>query len=128
WVVIKEAAAALARPDDDVFWISLSHERVAFLRAEIKPLFRSVSEADFKAMRFESDLLEYSVAVLSEEKEKADTLKEGIVEQIGELPPSVGFVKQEEALIRAAQTSHYWAKADEDASVELVAKLGPLMK
>jgi len=127
-VVIKEAAAALARLDDDNFWISLSHERLAFLRAEIKPLFRTVSEADFKAMRFERDLLEYSLAVLSEEKEQADTLKEGIVEQIGELPLSVGFVKQEEALIRAAQTSHYWAKADEDASDELVAKLGPLMK
>ena len=65
---------------------------------------------------------------MSEEKEQADTLKEGIVEQISELPLSVGFVKQEEALIRAAQTSHYWAKADEDAFDELVAKLGPLMK
>ena len=127
-VVIKEAAAALARLDDDNFWISLSHDRLEFLRAEIKPLFRTVSEADFKAMRFERDLLEYSLAVLSEEKEQADTLKEGIVEQISELPLSVSFVKQEEALIRAAQTSHYWAKADEDAFDELVAKLGPLMK
>ena len=127
-VVIKEAAFALARLDDDNFWISLSHDRIEFLRAEIKPLFRTVSEADFKAMRFERDLLEYSLAVLSEEKEQADTLKEGIVEQISELPLSVSFVKQEEALIRAAQTSHYWAKADEDAFDELVAKLGPLMK
>ncbi len=127
-VVIKEAAAALARLDDDNFWISLSHDRLEFLRAEIKPLFRTVSEADFKAMRFERNLLEYSLAVLSEEKGQADTLKEGIVEQISELPLSVSFVKQEEALIRAAQTSHYWAKADEDAFDELVAKLGPLMK
>jgi len=31
-------------------------------------------------------------------------------------------------LIRAAQTSHYWAKADEDSFDELTAKLGPLMK
>lgn len=127
-VVIKEAAAALARLDDDNFWISLSHDRLEFLRADIKPLFRTVSEADFKAMRFERDLLEYSLAVLSEDKEQADTLKEGIVEQISELPLSVSFVKQEEALIRAAQTSHYWAKSDEDAFDELVVKLGPLMK
>ena len=127
-VVIKEAVAALARLDDDDFWISLSHDRLEFLRAEIKPLFRTVSEADFKAIRFERDLLEYSLAVLSEEKEQADTLKEGIVEQISELPLAVSFVKQEKALIRAAQTSHYWAKADEDAFDELVAKLGPLMK
>ena len=127
-VVIKEATAALAWLDEDNFWISLSHERLEFLRAEIKPLFRIVSEADFKAMRFERDLLEYSLAVLSEEKEQADTLKEGIVEQIGELPLSVGFVKQEEVLIRAAQTSFYWAKANEGTFDELVAKLGPLMK
>lgn len=127
-VVIKEAAAALARLEEDNFWISLSHERLEFLRTEIKPLFRTVSEADFKAMRFERDLLEYSLAVLNEDKEQAETIKEGIVEQISELPLSVSFVKQEETLIRAAQTSHYWIKADEDAFDELVAKLGPLMK
>ncbi len=127
-VVIKEAAAALARLAEENFWINLSHQKLEFLRAEIKPLFRTLSEADFKAMRFERDLLEYSLALLNEDKEQADALKEGIVEQISELPLSVSFVKQEEALIRAAQTSHYWVKADEDAFDELVAKLGPLMK
>lgn len=55
-------------------------------------------------------------------------MKEGIIEQISELPLSVGFVKSEEALIRAAQTSHYWAKVDEEALDELTLKLGPLMK
>ncbi|WP_235085329.1 DEAD/DEAH box helicase family protein [Chromobacterium sp. Beijing] len=127
-VVVREAAAALGRLDDDNFWISLNHERIEFLRAEIKPLFRSVSEADFKSMRFERDLLEYSLAVLNEDKEQAETLKEGIVEQLSELSLSVSFVKQEETLVRAAQTGHYWAKANEDAFDELVAKLGPLMK
>ncbi|MFA6928688.1 MAG: DEAD/DEAH box helicase family protein [Lentisphaeria bacterium] len=127
-VVIKEAATALARLDEENFWISLNHQRLEFLRAEIKPLFRTVSEADFKAMRFERDLLEYSLALLNEDKEQADTLKDGIVEQISELPLSVSFVKQEETLIRAAQTNHYWAKADEDRFDEMVEKLGPLMK
>lgn len=127
-VVIKEAAAALAQLEEENFWISLTHQKLEFLRAEIKPLFRTVSEADFKAMRFERDLLEYSLAILNEEKEQAETIKEGIVEQISELPLSVGFVKQEEVLIRAAQTSHYWAKAGEDAFDDLAAKLGPLMK
>ena len=127
-VVIKEAAAALSRLEEENFWISLNHAKLEFLRTEIKPLFRTVSEADFKAMRFERDLLEYSLALLNEDKEQADTLKEGIVEQISELPLSVSFVKQEETLIRATQTSHYWAKADEDAFDELTTKLGPLMK
>ncbi|NVI82404.1 DEAD/DEAH box helicase family protein [Janthinobacterium sp. BJB401] len=127
-VIIKEAAAALARLEEENFWISLPHERLEFLRTEIKPLFRTVSEADFKAMRFERDLLEYSLAVLNEDKEQAETIKEGIVKQISELPLSVSFVKQEESLIRVAQASHYWAKANEDAFDEMVAKLGPLMK
>jgi type I restriction enzyme R subunit len=83
-------------------------------------------------MRFERDLLEYSLARLSEEQEKADTLKEGVVEQISELPLSISFVKAEEALIRAAQTNHYWARTEanalEDALDELNTRLGPLMK
>lgn len=131
-VVIKEAATALNKLKDENFWITLTHQKLEFLRAEIKPLFRTVSEADFKAMRFERDLLEYSLANLNEEKEKADTLKEGIVEQISELPLSVNFVKTEEGLIRASQTNHYWAKTNlidtEDALDELNIKLSPLMK
>jgi len=127
-VVIKEAATALHRLEEENYWISLTHQKLEFLRAEIKPLFRTVSEADFKAMGFERDLLEFSLARLCEENEKADTLKDGIVEQINELPLSVPFVKREEQLIRAAQTNHYWSKVDEDALDELTEKLGPLMK
>ncbi|NUY03541.1 type I restriction endonuclease subunit R [Paraburkholderia youngii] len=127
-VVIKEAGVAIARLSEANFWITLTHDKLEFLRAEIKPLFRTVSEVDFKAMRFERDLLEYTLAVLSGEKEQAVTLRDGIIEQISELPLSVGFVKQEESLIRAAQTSHYWAKADEATYDELVLRLGPLMK
>jgi len=127
-VVIKEAATVLHRLEEENFWITLTHQKLEFLRAEIKPLFRTVSEADFKAMRFERDLLEFSLARLSDEKEKADTLKEGIVALISELPLSIPFVKAEEQLIRASQTNHYWANADEDALDELDAKLGSLMK
>lgn len=131
-VIIKEAASLLSQLDEENFWITLNHQRLEFLRSEIKPLFRTVSEADFKAMRFERDLLEYSLARLREEKEKAETLKEGIVAQISELPLSINFVQAEEALIRAAQCNHYWARTDavalEDTLDELNTRLGPLMK
>lgn len=127
-VVIKEAAPALARLDEENYWISLTPQKLDFLRTEIKPLFRTVSEVDFKAMRFERDLLDYSLALLSHEKERAETLKDGIIERISELPLAVPFVKQEEVLIRAAQTNHYWAAAGEDQFDDLVARLGPLMK
>jgi type I restriction enzyme R subunit len=131
-VIIREAAAVLARLEEENFWITMNHQRLEFLRVEIKPLFRTVSEVDFKAMRFERDLLEYTLARLSEEKDKAETLKEGIIEQISELPLSINFVKAEEDLIRASQTNQYWAESDlnalEDALDELNCRLGPLMK
>ena len=127
-VVVKEAATSLHRLEEENFWITLSHQKLEFLRIEIKPLFRTVSEADFKAMRFERDLLEFSLALLNENKEQAETWKDGIVEQISELPLGVNFVKTEESLIRAAQTNYYWAKIDEDALDDLTTKLGPLMK
>lgn len=131
-VVIKDSASALARLEEENFWLTLNHQRLEFLRTDIKPLFRTVSEVDFKAMRFERDLLEYSLARLNEEKEKADILKEAIVERISELPLSVNFVKTEEELIRAAQTKHYWATSDvndlENALDKLITRLGPLMK
>jgi type I restriction enzyme R subunit len=131
-VVIKEAATVLDRLEEENFWITLNHQKLEFLRLEIKPLFRTVSEADFKAMRFERDVLEYSLVKLNEEKEKAETIRDGIVEQISELPLSINFVKQEEELIRASQANNYWAKNNlielEDALDELIFRLGPLMK
>jgi type I restriction enzyme R subunit len=127
-VVIKEAAAVLAQLDEAGFWESPTHAKIEFLRNEIQPLFRTVSEVDFKAMRFERDLLEFSLAKLSREDARAEILKEGIVAQIAELPLSVGFVKQEEEQIRAAQGAHFWSTADEDAYDDLVERLGPLMK
>ncbi len=127
-VVIKEAAAELALLEEENFWTSLNHDRLEFLRTKIRPLFRTVSEADFKAMRFERDLLQYSLAVMGDDKIQAETIKESIVERISELPLSVSFVKQEEYLVRAAQTNHYWVKAGEDAFDEMIGKLGPLMK
>jgi type I restriction enzyme R subunit len=131
-IVITEAAASLAKIEDDNFWINLSHEKLEFLRVEIKPLFRTLSDIDFKAMRFERDLIEFSLAVLVGETAKAGILKVGMITQIGELPLSVNFVKAEENIIREAQFNHYWANpiANElDQALDLLnAKLAPLMK
>lgn len=131
-IVIKEASATLARLEEKGFWIALDHQKIEFLRNEIKPLFRTVSEADFKAMRFERDLVAYTLARLSDENAQAEALKDSLVERISELPLSISFVGAEEALIRAAQFNHYWAKSNdgelESALDELNARLGPLMK
>ncbi|WP_346294063.1 DEAD/DEAH box helicase family protein [Sphaerothrix gracilis] len=131
-VIIKDAAAALARLDDEKFWTTLDHHKLEFLRTVIKPLFRTVSEVDFKAMRFERDLVAYGLARLQDDPAKAENLRESIVQRIGELPLSVNFVKAEADLIRAAQTNRYWAEGDltelETDLDELNTRLGPLMK
>ncbi len=99
-IVILEATAALNRLTEENFWVTINHQKLEFLRLEIKPLFQRMSDIDFKVMRFERDLLEYSTTILCEDNGKAETIKEGIAEQISELPLSISFVKVEESLIR----------------------------
>ncbi|MCK5543476.1 MAG: DEAD/DEAH box helicase family protein [Desulfobacterales bacterium] len=127
-VVIKEAAKDLNIIESDEFWEKMSHEKIEFLRNNIKPLFRTISQTDFKAMRFQKDVLEISLAALSEENDKYSTLKDSLIEQISELPLSVNIVAKEEILINKAQTNHYWATAIDDTFNELSLKLAPLAK
>lgn len=79
-------------------------------------------------MRFEKDVLELSLAFLGKEKTKFDTLKEGIVEQIGELPLSVNMVARQAAIIKSAQQNHYWSTCDDATLDDLAERLAPLMK
>lgn len=127
-VVIQEAATDLHKLADENFWVRLTHEKIEFLRTAIKPLFRAVSQVDFKAMRFQKDLLEASLARLADEKEKFETLKDNIIEQISELPLSVNIVAREEAVIKQTQTNQFWSTAIDETFDELAEKLSALMK
>lgn len=127
-VVIQESATDLHKIEDNNFWTKLTHDKIEFLRATIKPLFRTVSQTDFKAMRFQKDLLEASLAKLVNEQEKYEILKDNIVELVRELPLSVNIVAREETIIKLAQTNHYWAKATDDTFDELAVRLSALMK
>jgi type I restriction enzyme R subunit len=127
-IVIKDASAALQKVSVDSFWENLSDEKFEFLKKAVKPLFRTVSGADFKAMRFEKDILEASLAHLRNEKEKYIQLAAGIREEIEQLPLTVNIVAREEKLIRENITEKYWKDFKEQKMDELTLKLGPLMK
>jgi len=127
-VVIMEARHELQRVEDENFWNSLNADKLEFLDEFVKPLLRTVADADFKAMRFEKDIVEVSLAHLAEEKEKFETLKDSIIEKIGELPLSVNIVAREKELIQQTQTNHFWANTSEEKFDELILKLSPLMK
>lgn len=127
-IVILEAKHELQRLEEENFWTNLSFDKIEFLRSFVKPLFRTVSDADFKSMRFEKDILEVSLAFLSEEKEQFEALKDSIIEEIGELPTSINTVAAESEIIRQSQTNNYWSTINEEKFDELTKRLAPLMK
>jgi len=126
-VTIMEAQVTLARCQSDEFWAPLTAENIAFLRHAIQPLFRVVSQADFKAMRFEKDVLEASLAHLKGDKDKYAVLTQNLTAQISELPLSVNVVAQEAGLIQKAQTNHHWATITDQGFDHLTERLAPLM-
>ena len=126
-VAIMESRANLDKCHVETFWKPLTAEGIVFLRHAVQPLFRVVSQVDFKAMRFEKDVLEASLAQLKGEKEKYTALVQSLTAQISELPLSVNVVAQEAGLIHKAQTSHYWATITDLGFDDLVKRLGPLM-
>ena len=127
-IIIKEAEADMHRISYDNFWIKIDGEKITFLRNSIIPLFKTVSQVDFKSMRFEKDMLEVSLARLSGDDGKYETLKDNITEVISELPLSVNIVARQEELIKKAQEAGYWAKAVDETFDELSNKLSALMK
>ena len=127
-VVIMEAKHELQRLENENFWNNLTADKMEFLEAVVKPLLRTVSDIDFKAMRFEKDIVEVSLAHLADQKEKFETLKDSIIEEIGELPLSINIVAKEQELIRQAQSNHFWSTVTEEKFDELIQKLSPLMK
>jgi type I restriction enzyme R subunit len=127
-IVIMEAKHEMQRLEDENFWNNLSSDKIEFLKSVIKPLLRTVSDADFKAMRFEKDIVEISLAHLSSEKDKFETIKESLIVEIGELPLSINVVALEENLIKISQTNHFWSTITEEKFDELIEKIAPLMK
>ena len=59
-VVILDNQQCLEKVTDDNFWINVTDEKLDYLRMYISPLMRVLSDADFKAMRFELDGIEVS--------------------------------------------------------------------
>lgn len=127
-VVIQDARTDMAKLEVAGFWLNLTSEKLEFLRHTIKPLFRTVSQTDFKAMRFQKDVLEISLAHLSEESEKFETLKDNIITIVNDLPLSVNIVAKHTAYIKRVMTNHYWSVITDTGFDELSDTISPLVK
>jgi len=125
---IREAAPALARLSTPQFWDTLDAEKLRFLHREIAPLFRWVSEVDFKALHFEHHILGYSLALLTGDAAAQHSARKKIAAQAAALPANIALVREHASLIRALQTDSYWTPPPSEETLdELVARLGPLM-
>lgn len=127
-VVIQDAQAHLEKVGKEEYWSRFGDAKIEFLRTMIKPLMRTISGVDFKAMRFEKDVVDTSIALLVEEQEQFETLKDSLVEQISELPLSVNIVQKEREWIEKAQTNQFWTTVDDGQLDELSRRLAPLMR
>ena len=127
-VVILDNQQAIEQVSDDNFWISVTDERIEYLRMHISPLMRVLSDADFKAMRFELDGIEAQTAKLGLDDDRYDMLKETIIEKVSELPLTVNVVGRQKDWIEKVQSEHFWIIATDDDLDEMIERLAPLMK
>ena len=127
-IVIKDNSKVVSKVNNLDFWENINSEKIDFLKAEILPLMRTVSGVDYKAMRFEKDILEVSLAKMQNEAEKYDMLKDALIERISNLPLSLNIVAKQQELIKDAQRNHYWSNIKENDFNNLIDKLSPLAR
>lgn len=126
-IVIRDAIKLLEEVKEDLFFDELNTGKIDFLQENIRPLFRTISGVDFKAMRFEKDVVEISIAYWQEDKEKFEALKNAITEEISELPLSINVVAKHKGLIQQTQTDYFWNTITEKKLSDLIEHLAPLM-
>ncbi|MDO7173460.1 DEAD/DEAH box helicase family protein [Mariniflexile sp. AS56] len=127
-IVIKDNSKAVSNVNDPNFWEDINSDKINFLKAEILPLMRTISGVDYKAMRFEKDVLEVSLAKMQNEAEKYDMLKGALIERISDLPLSLNIVAKQQELIKDAQRNHFWNNIKENDFNNLIDKLSPLAR
>ncbi|AEE19687.1 DEAD/DEAH box helicase family protein [Dokdonia sp. 4H-3-7-5] len=127
-IVIKENSKGIAKVNNPDFWENINSEKIDFLKAEILPLMRTISGVDYKAMRFEKDILEVSLAKMQNEVEKYNMLKDALIERISDLPLSLNIVSKQQELIKNAQRIHFWNNVKENNFNSLIDKLSPLAR
>lgn len=127
-LVVQDNAKDLETVYEPKFWEHLTDEKIDFLDQNIAPILRALSSVDFKAMRFEKDIVEFSIAQLKNESQDIENLKEIIVEQIAELPLNIGVVAKEKEIINKALKNSFWVNPAETDLKQVIDKVAPLMR
>ncbi|MFC2080868.1 DEAD/DEAH box helicase family protein [Bacteroidota bacterium] len=127
-VVVLEAQSDLDPVKVDDYWRNITEEKIDDLRRVIAPVMRVKSQGDFKAIRFEINIVDMITAHLLHELEKFETIRDAVIEQIDELPLSINIVRKEKDYIESVLKPSWWHRFKYSDLDELVSRLGPLMK
>ncbi|MCB0321105.1 MAG: hypothetical protein KDD60_09275, partial [Bdellovibrionales bacterium] len=128
-VVVREAAKDIAAVIKDEFWRKLSKADLEFLRVHIAPIMRARSEVDFKAMRFEIEVVELSTALLEKNQDQVQLIRDSIISQVNELSLTVNVVEAEHDLIEEIINPYNdWSDISNDWLNSLTKKIAPLMR
>lgn len=127
-VIVLDRKEYLDQVQNEAFWKKLYFGEIDYLRINVAPAMRAKSDADFKAMHFELDIVDLAAAKLGGYDEQFETLKEGIIETVSELPLTVNIVAKEKAYIEKVQSKNFWLTFTDNDLDEMVTRLAPLMK
>jgi type I restriction enzyme R subunit len=127
-VIVIDAQPDLEPVKDDDYWRLITDEKTDDLRRVIAPVMRAKSQGDFKAIRFEIDVVDLATAYVTRQLEKYEALRDAVIEQIKELPLSVNIVRKEKGFIESVCRTNWWHTFTWPDLDVLVDKLGPLMK
>ena len=127
-VIVAEQSANLAEVAEEGFWEKLDARGLGFLRSTIAPVLRARTGLDVKSVRFEIDMVELGVAMLSGNDAAFEAIRESIVEQVSELPLSVNIVAREKSLIDEVLSPDWWSGLNGEKVQKMVDRLAPLMR
>lgn len=127
-IIVADNLEILDTVEPEQFWDRLTTGDMSYLRTHVAPLLRARSDLDIKGVRFETDVVELSTALITDNKEAFEAIRECIVLQISELPLSVNLVAREQEFIEAVLQASWWSTPTEDKLSQLVKRLAPLMR
>jgi type I restriction enzyme R subunit len=127
-VNVKEKAREVSMVAERTYWYGFGLKEIDHLRKEILPLMRTRSAEDFDALRFDIDIVVTETALLNQDQETVERMREHILEKIGELPLSLNQVRAQEAVIRKVKGDGFWTALSEGSLEESRVKLRGLMK
>jgi len=126
-IIIKDARSELNKLTDE-FWNSLDKDKISFLHSQIEPLFKTMVGVDFKAMRFQKDILEASLSMLKKDEKNFQKQSMKIMEQIRELPLSINIVANHQDTIKEVLKPSFWSSATDIQLDGMSEELAPLMQ